>query len=116
MPAKVYLPAQRKYRNRPGSEDGIHFDSQAEMQRYRQLKLLQAYGQISKLVADKKMLRYALKVNDLLICKYEADFQYVSDGQTVTEDVKGFRTPQYKIKKKLMKAIYGIEIQEILGA
>lgn len=113
----VRLPAPRKFHNRPGSEDGLHFDSQAELKRYRELKMMQSAGAIDKLVADKKQLRYTLKVNGQVVCTYVADFQYVEkfgnlSWQTVTEDVKGFRTPQYRIKKKLMKAIFGIEIRE----
>jgi hypothetical protein len=32
---------------------------------------------------------------------------------TVVEDVKGFRTPLYRLKKKLIEAQYGIAIIEI---
>lgn len=35
------------------------------------------------------------------------------NGLTVVEDVKGFRTDAYKIKRELMKDRYGIEIREI---
>lgn len=31
----------------------------------------------------------------------------------VVEDVKGVRTLAYKFKKKLMKAVHGIEIREV---
>jgi len=31
----------------------------------------------------------------------------------VYEDAKGFKTPIYRLKKKLVKACMGIEIQEI---
>jgi len=47
---------------------------------------------------------------------YVADFLYseVVAGKLVTivEDSKGWRTPEYKIKKKLVKERYGIEIKE----
>lgn len=46
-------------------------------------------------------------------CTYVADFVYVENGYTVVEDAKGFRTPVYKIKKKLMLWRYGIVIQEV---
>ena len=46
-------------------------------------------------------------------CRYRADFAYtLRDGREVVEDVKGVRTPEYKIKKKLMLWIHGIEIKE----
>lgn len=48
-------------------------------------------------------------------CEYVADFVYgkTADGKTVVEDVKGFPTPEYRIKKKLMLWVYGIEIKEV---
>ncbi|EPP19623.1 hypothetical protein L910_2850 [Vibrio fluvialis PG41] len=36
----------------------------------------------------------------------------MKDGEEVVEDVKGFRTKEYNLKKKMMKAIYGIDIFE----
>lgn len=48
------------------------------------------------------------------ICKYIADFMVeYADGHIEYIDVKGFRTDVYKIKKKLVEAIYGIKIIEI---
>lgn len=35
---------------------------------------------------------------------YKADFVYTLDGDIIVEDVKGFRTEAYQLKKKLMKA------------
>ena len=43
---------------------------------------------------------------------YFADFVYETDGETVVEDVKGYRTSEYKRKRNLMKKIYGIIIRE----
>lgn len=57
---------------------------------------------------------FALEINGNLICKYVCDFRYVDiDGRTVTEDAKGMRTREYTLKKKLMKAIHGIDIHEV---
>jgi hypothetical protein len=45
---------------------------------------------------------------------YYADFFYYDrDGKPVVEDVKGFKTDVYTIKKKLMAEKYGILIREI---
>ena len=46
-------------------------------------------------------------------CSYIADFVYVQGGETVVEDAKGFRTPDYIIKRKLMLERYGIQIREV---
>lgn len=45
-------------------------------------------------------------------CKYIADFVYRQDGKTIVEDCKGMRTPEYKIKRKLMLWRYNIKILE----
>lgn len=47
-------------------------------------------------------------------CKYIADFVYTDlrTGEIVVEDTKGVRTPEYKIKRKLMLYIHGIRIKE----
>jgi hypothetical protein len=45
--------------------------------------------------------------------KYLADFVYFQDGKQVVEDVKGVRTPVYRLKKRLVAEKYGIEIREI---
>ena len=44
---------------------------------------------------------------------YISDFEYTdSIGNHIVEDAKGFRTPEYKRKKKIMKKIFGIDILE----
>jgi len=61
--------------------------------------------------------RYKLVVNDHKLGFYQADFRYevVKTGEVVTEDVKSpaTRTPVYQLKKKLVKALYGIDIVEV---
>ena len=99
-----------KYNNRKTSIDGRTFDSKLEAARYVELKRLQEGGIISGLQCQ---VPFALEINGNLICKYVCDFRYVDiDGRTVTEDAKGMRTREYTLKKKLMKAIHGIEIRE----
>jgi len=99
-----------KFGNKKTVVDGIKFDSKAEATRYSVLKVLQAAGVVTQL---RLQVPYELSVNGLKICRYIADFVYVMDGKEVVEDVKGMRTPEYKLKRKLMLAVFGIEIQEI---
>ena len=50
--------------------------------------------------------------------KYIADFQYVENGETVVEDVKGFRTEVYKMKKEtnaFLFTIYKLKKLNVLG-
>jgi hypothetical protein len=46
------------------------------------------------------------------VVHYVADFVYQENGQTVVEDVKGYKTREYKAKKKLMASQHEIEIRE----
>lgn len=89
--------------------DGYLFASRREAHRYSQLKLLEASGAITDLELQPK---FPIIVNGVKVCTYVADFQYNENGAKVTEDVKGFSTPVYRLKKKLMKAVYDIDILE----
>ena len=99
------------------TEDGT-FDSQAEYRRWCELKLMERAGEIYDL---SRQPRFALDVGDERVCIYVADFEYYGGsgpghdghGLRVVEDVKGVKTPIYKLKKKLMLACHGIEIQEV---
>lgn len=46
--------------------------------------------------------------------RYIADFVYVNveSGAIVVEDCKGMRTPVYRVKRHLMKALFDIDILE----
>lgn len=101
-----------KYRAVRTEVDGIIFASKKEAARYAMLKIMKKHGQISDLVLQP---RYDFRLNGVKIGFYKADFSYVDNrtGETVTEDVKGRPTPVYRLKKKLMRAFYGIEITEV---
>lgn len=99
-----------KYRATACQIDGIRFASQKEGRRYAELKLMLK----SRLIAD---LKLQPKIDLCIapygkVCSYIADFFYTEKGQPVYEDVKGFKTPIYKLKKKLVKALLNIEIRE----
>jgi|GEM_PF-862850 len=94
------------------THDGIVFDSKGEMLRWLDLKLLERAGDISKL---RHHVLYPLIVNGIKITDYEADFVYEEGGLEVVEDFKGVRTDVYRLKERLMKAVWGIDIR-ITGA
>ena len=55
-----------------------------------------------------------IEIGGTLICTYKADFVYFARNRRVIEDVKGYRTPLYRLKKKLVEALYrGTVIQEV---
>lgn len=99
------------------TEDG-HFDSMGEYARWQDLKLLEKGGVISGL---KRQVRFELapkrKTKDgktERAVSYIADFRYLDTrtGEWITEDFKGYRTKEYKIKKAWLFDKYGIEIKE----
>lgn len=93
--------------------DGHTFASKAEAKRYGELKMLEKAGEIDGLVLQP---RFPLEVNRVSIGAYVADFSYWTLQRPpgrVIEDVKGMKTPLYRLKKKLVEALYGIEITEI---
>lgn len=100
----------RKYRNTPIVIDNIRFDSKAEAKRYGELKLLERSGEISNLILQP---RYPLYCNGVKVCTYVADFEYISADAATTEDVKGVKTPVYRLKAKMFAAEYGYEVTEI---
>ena len=108
-----------KYRNRKTVLDGITFDSAKEANRYAELKLLERAGKITELQRQPgftlipKQVREGHMVERALI--YKADFAYHDEetGQDVVEDVKGLKTKEYIIKRKLMLWEYGIRVREV---
>ena len=101
-----------KYANKVVRVHGINFDSKWESERYLYLHALERAGTVRNLELQ---VRFNLIVNDQKICAYVADFRYErenKDGvwEQIVEDAKGVETPEFKLKKKLMKACLGIEI------
>ena len=117
-----------KFNARKTIADGILFDSRKEAKRYLTLRKMEQAGEISDL---RTQVVYHLippqrepdrigpkggKIKGRLIERgvdYIADFVYVKDGQEIVEDVKGRRTPEYVIKRKLMRWVHSIGVTEI---
>ena len=101
-----------KYGAKKETVDGYQFDSRKEARRYVSLKILQMAGEIAELkVHPVYLLQGAFTYRGRRIRKieYVADFQYIEDGQIITEDVKGNRsiiTALAKVKIKMFKYKY----------
>ena len=59
--------------------------------------------------------KFIISINGQKICTYIADFKYDKEDKDgvwehVIEDAKGVETPEFKLKKKLMKAVHNIDI------
>jgi hypothetical protein len=107
-------PSPSKLHNVRTRVDGITFDSLSEAKRYGELKIETMAGVITDLQVHQ---RFCLDVNGVHICDYESDFVYCRNGTLVVEDVKSKPTVTrlYRVKKKLMRALHGIEIQEVFA-
>lgn len=101
-----------KYNNKKTIIDGITFASKAEGIRYSQLKMLKKAGEIQNIDRQPRF-KYLDRTGKKTLFTYVADFAYERDGKLVIEDVKGFRTKEYILKKKLIEDRFGIEIIEI---
>jgi hypothetical protein len=106
-----------KYNARKTVIDGIKFDSKKEAARYCELKILLQAGEITDLeLQPEYILQDAFIKNGkkYRAIKYRADFRYKDYGKIVVEDVKGMRTPVYKIKKKMFEYRYrDLELKEV---
>jgi len=102
-----------KYGNRKTKIDGFTFDSAKESKRYLELKILLRAGKIRDLILQPKFtlqepFTYNGKVERAIT--YTADFSYIKDGEKIVEDVKGFKTDIYKLKRKMFLYKYGENI------
>lgn len=93
--------------------DGIRFDSRREGLHYVSLMGRLERGAIRDLSLQPEYPIHA--AGGAKVAVYRADFRYVdvATGRVIVEDVKGFKTAIYKLKKKLVEAEYGIRIVEV---
>lgn len=107
-----------KYHNKWKTIDGIKFQSIREANRYLELKMLQKSHEIRNL---RLQVPFVFFVDGKKVFTYIADFVYTTvgnsygklKGKKIIEDVKGYRTPIYKLKKKLIEAKLKIKIEEV---
>jgi hypothetical protein len=108
---------KNKYHAKKCVCDGEVFDSLKEMHRYQKLKLLEKAGEIQGLRRQVKFILIPSQRRDGKVVErevaYKADFVYEENGETVVEDVKGFRTADYKLKRKMMLLFHNIRIKEV---
>lgn len=116
-----------KYGNRKVVRDGIKFDSEREAARFAELKVLQAMGKIRnlRLQANFTLVEGYTTIEGKRIkpMVYRADFAYERATEPdcngavywlrEVEDVKGAKTKDYLLKKKLMQDKFGITIREV---
>ena len=95
-----------KWGNIITERDGMKFHSKKEAKYYDMLKTAHEGGYVSFFL---RQCPFHLPGG----VKYVADFLvFYSDGTAQVIDVKGKRTPAYKRNKKLVEALYPVEIEE----
>lgn len=106
-----------KYHNNKVEINGIKFDSKKEAEYYLYLKSLLKEGKIKDLKLQTRFeLQPSFKLNNKTIraITYKADFTfYDANNRYHIVDVKGFKTKEYLLKKKLLEYKYETEIEEI---
>ena len=122
-----------KYGAKKVTIDGIKFDSATEGRYYEKYRDMEKAGLIQNLrlqvpyelipaIWEEYDEVKHLKKGDKIIHKkrrkqrpitYIADFVYTQDGKEYVVDVKGKKTKEYILKKKMMLALKGIEITEV---
>lgn len=106
-------PKRSKYGAQKTMLDGILFDSKREAAYYAELKQREKAGEV---VGVELQRPFALLGNNgMLIATYKADFCFwdnVADRFRVI-DVKGVETKDFKLKKKMMLGLLGINVEVV---
>lgn len=105
------LKKVNKYNSKKILYENILFASKLESQRYFFLQLAKKQNAIKDFELQVPL---QITINDKKICKYICDFVIITNSdKKLYEDVKGFKTPVYRLKKKLVEANFNIKIHEI---
>lgn len=115
---------RNKYNARKTVIDGITFDSQKEAKFYIALKQMEKEGIVRDIELQPK---FWLKIGDVDVkikskgypngrrASYRADFKYfdMNHQKMIYVDVKGFDTEVSRLRRAIVEAIYGIEIEVV---
>jgi hypothetical protein len=101
--------AKRRYHNNPTEYKGVYYASQleanygAELDRRLNAKQIKGW---------KRQVPVDLRVNGILICTYRVDFEVeYPDGLIEWVETKGRETADWRVKARLLEAIYDEEIR-----
>lgn len=96
-----------KYKAKKTNIDGHSFDSEKEANYYEELKIRLRVGEIRGFCIQPTFI---LAPN----LKYKADFiVFNNDGTTEIIDVKGMKTKEYIVKKKVFEDKFNLKIKEV---
>jgi len=97
-------PIRHKFKAIRCEEDDIKFPSKKERRRYQELKLLKQGGEVLFFI-----MQTPFHLPGKIV--YRSDFMvFWENGNVTIEDVKGFETPEFKMKRKLLEESYPIKL------
>lgn len=98
---------RHKFNAQPTEIDGIRFSSKKESQYYSDLLLAKRSGDLLFFL---RQVPFHLPGR----VKYVCDFvEFWKEGEVRFVDVKGFKTPTYKAKRRMVEALFPIKILEV---
>lgn len=87
--------------------DGIKFSSKKEARYYQDLLFAQKSGKLKFFL---RQVPFDLEGGVRYLCDF---VEFWENKEILFTDTKGFRTPLYQVKKKLVEARYPIKINEV---
>src|SRR5262245_44804401 len=94
---------------------GLRYDSKREAEVARELDMLRlAQDPHERVYKIERQFRIRIEVNGKPVCEYRADFFVVyADGRKELIEVKGFWTPESRLKRKLLEATFLLDHPDI---
>ena len=107
----IKKPKKSKYKSVKCEHFGVKFDSKRERDQYIKYIHQQSIGEI---LSIKLQPRFDIIINGKFCGFYKADFEIELPNKSIQIiDVKGMKTIVYKLKKKIIEAMYNIKIIEL---
>jgi hypothetical protein len=106
---RAMKPRKNKYRAVKTKVGDIEFHSKREAARYVVLLDRLKRGEIRNLELQ---VPIPVKLNGKKVFTYIADFIYFEGPNRIIDDSKGFKTPVYRLKKRILEAHLGVKIRE----
>ncbi len=100
------FPIRHKFNAKRAERDGIKFDSTKEARYYDELQLRVKAGEVLFFL---RQVPFHLPGGVKLIIDF---VEFWSNGTVHIVDVKGAKTEQYQAKKRMVEALYPVEIEE----
>jgi hypothetical protein len=105
--ARLARLTRNKFGARAREYAGREYHSQKEARYAAELDLRAKAIGVDRIASWRPQVSVKLEVNGKLICRYIVDFLVThADGHEEWIEVKGFETPEWKLKDKLFRAIF----------